>query len=220
MDSTIKGGVIGACAVLAGIALSEFLAWLRANRQRQSERTLIAGALAAELRGVVARWKSIQSAHVMPEDGSALTLLLRSADSTEQNYFSFFEGAGRQLYLLSADLAAEVVRCYVDMKTVFDRLHRAMQILQCAASAGQGTNLCNKFQREAGVVERAAMGESDRVFANADILADRLDAVSAERSLAGRFWQLCCRPWRGIWNRLSSRRRRPPEPTCKPTCTG
>jgi hypothetical protein len=204
MDSTIKGSLIGAGAVLAGISISELLAWIRANRLRESERRSLAGALAAELRALLTRWDEVK-----PKAGQALPADIRW--SSEEDYFPIYDGAGQLLSLLPRELAIETAACYMRIKVLLDKLRLVNQ--HCVARSSAPTASVRSVADTAitgGLADavKYAAGAVD----TAEDLVKNLDAVSAERSPATRFWHLCCRPWRWVWNRLFSWRRRPPEP--------
>jgi len=108
MDSTIAASLIGVAGILLGIWISEALAVRRENRQRGSDRRHLAGALAAELRGLLLRWQEIA-----PQDGGQRPLIAWQAEET---YFPVYDNAGARLSLLPPDLAPDVVRYYTRAK--------------------------------------------------------------------------------------------------------
>ncbi len=95
------------------------------ERERAEEQRRIAGALAAELRGLVARWVEIApglKANVAP------TVWL-----AEQNYFAVFDSMGTKLLLLPRELAEEVVCYYISSKGAVDTLMGASRMTEYAA---------------------------------------------------------------------------------------
>ncbi len=186
LPGPILGGVL---ASLIGFLVSEFAARRREKRRREHERCqeqeqqdrerrLLAGALAAELQGVADRWDSIRSARDAMEPRARDYVLRSAAGSLDQSYFSFFEGAGSRLLFLPDDLARDVVKCYVEMKAILDRLSGAMGTLLAAASAAN-SSLRIDFEHAATTAETAAVKEGEQVFANARALAGRLEVVAA-----------------------------------------
>jgi hypothetical protein len=178
--------------------MSEVLAWIRANRQRQSEKTLLAAALAAELRALLTRWDEVK-----PQAGKTLPADFRW--SSEENYFPLFDGAGHRLSLLPRELAVETAVCYMRLKVLLDKLRLVNQ--HCIARSSAPTA---SVKSTADTAITGGLADAVRYAGGAvngvEQLLPRLDAVSTELSLAGRLWSCCCMPWHWLWARLSFRR--------------
>ena len=143
MDSTIQGSLIGVGGLLIGIAVSEALAWVRGNRSRQEEKRLLAGALAAELRGFLALWKEIE-----PPGKPATGIIITWA--AEQSYSSVFDTAGPRLFLLGPQLITAVSVCYFRLKRALDNLRVSERI----------TEYVSTFGRQAGSIHAEALGKT------------------------------------------------------------
>lgn len=160
--------------------------------------------MAAELRALLTRWDEVK-----PVQGKALPNDIRW--SSEENYFPLFDGAGQRLLLLPRELAIKTAICYMRLKVLLDKLRLVNQHCVARSSAPSAS-----VRSVADTAITGGLADAVKYAAGAvdstEELVKNLDAVSAERSPATRFWHLCCRPWRWIWNRLSSWRRRPPEP--------
>jgi len=120
MDSTLVGSLIGAVALLLGIAVSEALFYWREKRQRKDEQKQLAGALAAELRGLLGHLHEIAPA----EDSRPFAM----AWAAESSYFPVFDGIGPKLLILPRRLAEYVVAYYVRCKCALDRYRLACRL--------------------------------------------------------------------------------------------
>lgn len=116
---TLVAGAIALFASLLGVTIADLFARLRERRQRETDKRLLAGALAAELRGLLERWEEIVPREPMP----AAPIFIGWA--AEESYFSVYDGAGHRLYLLPREVTAEVVACYTRAKAVLDTLRVA-----------------------------------------------------------------------------------------------
>jgi hypothetical protein len=122
---TLAGGLTG---VAVGFLLSFVGTWLRDQLQAAADRRLLAGALAAELRGF---------RELRPEQEGAV-----KDWAAEQSYTPIYDSAGPRPLLLAHDVAEEVVKCYFKVKRALDELHRAQLMtrdVQVQAS-GEGSS--------------------------------------------------------------------------------
>lgn len=120
MDSPLLAGLIGAVVVLVGIAVSEALFYCRQNRQKRDEQKQLAGALAAELRGVLAHLQEIAPA----EDSHSFAMVW----AAESSYFPVFDSIGTKLLVLPPKLAEDVVAYYVRCKCALDNYRLACRL--------------------------------------------------------------------------------------------
>jgi len=127
MDSTLVESLIGPVAVLVGIAVSEALFYWRQKRQKRDERKELAGALAAELRGLLAHLQEIA-----PSENSPPFAMVWAAESS---YFPVFDSIGPKLLVLPAKLAEDVVACYVRCKSALDKYRLACRLGEYEAQA-------------------------------------------------------------------------------------
>ena len=113
-------------AILVGIAVSEVLYYFRQRKQRENEKRLLAGALAAELRAFLALWTDIEPPG-KPADKAGITVW-----GVKQTYSSFFDGSGSRLCLLGQDLLGEVSIAYFRLKRALDNLSVSQRITEPA----------------------------------------------------------------------------------------
>ena len=124
--------LLGPIALLIGIAVSECLARLRERRQREHERRLLAGALAAELRGFLALWGEVQ-----PEGKPATATGVIVAWGVQQSYSSVFDASGNRLFLLGQDRLQEVSVCYFKLKRALDNLTVSQRVTEFVQTFGR-----------------------------------------------------------------------------------
>jgi hypothetical protein len=113
----LGGAAVGA---LLTVAAAEVLQSRREKRQRDEDRRQLAGALAAELRGLVERWKQMRPA--LEANPGLFTM------SAEQDYFPLYNSNASKLLLLSPQLAAAVVSQYTQAKAALDNLRAASRL--------------------------------------------------------------------------------------------
>ena len=132
----------------------------------------MAGALAAELRGLLARWAEVVELHQrFMEFDSTLW-------AVGESYFPVFDGAGHRLSLLPCELATETVTCYVRLKALLDNLRFVSLLGEREARVGEGT------VREGGQASHAsdrAIQYGDKVAESARRVLVKLDQVAGTR---------------------------------------
>ena len=114
----------------------------RESRQRENDKRLLAGALAAELRGFVALWNEIEPPEKLAE-GIIITW------GVQQSYSSVFDSSGNRLFLLGKNLLEEVSVSYFKLKRALDNLSVSQRI----------TEYVQTFGRQAGSMHQAAFGK-------------------------------------------------------------
>ena len=122
MDSTLLGGLIATGSLITGIAISEVLYYYRQNRQKEEDRRDLAGTLAAELRGLVARWRQIQP--TLEKNPDAIVW------AAEEDYFPIYNSIGLKLLLLPPQLATDVVSRYMQAKAALDSFRVASRLTE------------------------------------------------------------------------------------------
>lgn len=199
MDSTIKGSLIGAGALVVGICVSEFLAWIRGNRLRGSERRLLAGALAAELCGFFERWNETKA---FPGISSRVILRHWAGDDS----FPVYDGAAGRLSLLPRELSVGTVRCYTQLRVLQEKLRWASErdagLTDATASA--------KRASRAGEIPRSVQDYANRALRSAGEHASRLDDFATGKyrlraSLGRRINRRCLRFLKRVWGRFRRR---------------
>jgi hypothetical protein len=147
------------------------------EKERAKDRRHFAAELAAELRSLVLRWRQI-----VPKEAPPLAII--TAWSGEESYFSVFDNAGPRMSLLPLDLAAEVIRAYVQAKGTMDNLRGAAklgeQVLEGRIQAHQGWNAVKVATDSAVSAFTASVEHGNRLAqeVEADLLP-KLDAVAA-----------------------------------------
>ena len=136
--AAIVGAAVGA---VIGFIGSNWMARSRERRWRDHEKRLLAGALAAELRGFLALWKEIEPPG-KPATGIIITW------GVEQTYSSVFDTAGPRLFLFGPVLLGAVTACYFRLKRALDNLRMSQRV----------TDYVQTFGRQAGSMHQDALG--------------------------------------------------------------
>ena len=164
MDSTLLGGLIGVGATLAGVALAEGLAHWREARQRQEEQRDLAGALAAELRGLLVHLRE-----VAPREDAQPEAMVWAAESA---YFPVFDNIGPKLLVLPQKLAEDVVACYVRCKAALDSYRLACRL---GEQVGQTAGDRDPMRWRSKVVNFIASTQAQEAADYAAALAESLE---------------------------------------------
>jgi len=126
------GVVVG---VVLGTAATYCLELLRERRQAETERKLLAGALAAEVSGLgelLAEVCSRQQCSAERQASSGNQPVLREDIipwAVEESYSSVYDSAGQRLHLLGSDVN-EVIVCYLRVKRALDSLHALQRTVE------------------------------------------------------------------------------------------
>ncbi len=180
MDPTIVAAKVGGWFGLAGafvgaVLAAEVLQRWREGRREAEERRQVAGALAAELRGLAARW-----GRMAPNLRATAGPVVWSA---EEDYFPVYDGIGRRLRLLPPDLAEEVVPCYVTTKGTIDSLRGMTRLMQYAALSPYPA-IAARAADIAGVQKDPVCSAADELVAAMEAsLLPRLDKVAKGAAL-------------------------------------
>jgi hypothetical protein len=177
VDSTLTSGLIGVGGLLLGIAVSEMLAWVRGNRSRQEEKRLLAGALAAELKGFLALWSEIE-----PPGQPATGIIITWA--VEQSYSSVFDTAGPRLFILGPQLITEVSVSYFKLKRALDNLRMSQRITEYVSTFGRQLAFPRLDQHAGQIALKASEGAIEtgrRAVGAIEELLPKLDAVADGR---------------------------------------
>ncbi len=177
MLETLAGVIVGAVIGFGGTYVLEVT---REKRQREGDKKAIAGALAAEVRGILERWDEIKARRKPFEKGKhnnprllALSSLLGPA---QESYFSVFDGAGPRLHLLPSELVTETVTCYVRVKAVMDGLRAVTHIVEQAALANPSRFA--ELSNMATDTDRRIMEYAEDTVAALQALVVKLDAAA------------------------------------------
>lgn len=153
---------VGIVGTLLGVIVSDYLARRRETRDRNAERRLLAGALAAELRGFLGLWKRVAAE---PE----------ATWSVEGDYFPVYNLAGHRLSLLKRDVVQEVVTCYSAVKGALDMLRRSQRLRDHEGTrSNHGTDL-TKLLTNAHEEARSAGSSAELAV---DALLPKLDTLA------------------------------------------
>jgi len=104
---------------------------------RTAERSLLAGALASELRGFLELWNRAEQEARLPADYDPTAKEPKTLEGTigwvfHQSYTSTFDGSGSSLHLLRRPLVDEVTNCYCMVKRTLDDLNLAQKLSEYA----------------------------------------------------------------------------------------
>lgn len=176
MDSTLLSGLIGAGAVLIGIAVSEALAVRRRRIEREENRRLLAGSLAAEIRGLMVRWREIAPPDMKLPVGPVLAMF-----SVEESYFTVYEATADRLCLLPYDVALDVAMLYQKAKVTLDGMRIVSRLSDSVR--GQNPKVLSDPMNQAVLRSLAETGEYTRQYggqaaALADTLVPKLEAIA------------------------------------------
>jgi hypothetical protein len=140
------------------------------ERQREEERSQVAGALAAELRGLATRWQEIAPA-LKAIPGPVVWF-------ADENYLPVYDGMGPKLLLLPPALAEDVVAYYTRAKGSIDSLRAAGRLTEYSVLSPSESV---RGQAAAGALQQKtfACEECDRLMACVEAgLLPRLDAIA------------------------------------------
>lgn len=119
--------------VVVGFLLSFLATWWRDSVRSKAEKRLLAGALAAELRGFLGLWQEVSAkGRCAPgeeacSDASPAPREPITRWAPAQSYSSVYDSAGSRLYLLAPHVSVEaLVTCYCRVKRTLDNL-KALQ---------------------------------------------------------------------------------------------
>lgn len=113
----------------------------REDRERENDKRLLAGALAAELRGFLVLWDEIEPPE-QPAEGIIITW------AVEQSYTVIFDTAGPRLFLLGPELIRQTTAAYARMKRGLDNLRLSARLTEWASTSG----------RQAGTIHEKRIG--------------------------------------------------------------
>lgn len=151
--------VTGFGGVALGFVLSYFGTWLRDKRQEKQQKRSLAGALAAELRGLQA---------VLPDDEAAVDTWL-----AEQSYCSVFDASADHLGILGTELTAEAIACYATTKRCLDQLRGAQAMMQEVRVQG------NPAITQANSMRERAFREAEHASQAIEPIAVKLEKTAA-----------------------------------------
>jgi len=134
---------------------------------------LLAGALVAELRGLMSRWYEIA-----PHGARQCRVL--PVGAAEESYCSVYDSIGARLSLLPCDVAEEVVRVYIRVKALIDRL-RVVASIRLAMSRIENAAERARAEKQALDSSEETVGYGRPVEQMAEQLIDRLLQISGRR---------------------------------------
>jgi len=154
---------------LIGVVGIRVLEYFRERRQMAKEGQLLAGALAAELRGFLVLWQEIERLG-KPADTEGLIITW----AVEQSYSSVFDGVGPRLFLLRRDLTAEVAAYYFRLKRALDNIRMSQGVTEYARRFGHET--VGEIDRAASI-GKAAVGAWEGAVESARRAVDAINKL-------------------------------------------
>jgi hypothetical protein len=129
----LPSGVYALLGAIVGFLLSALHTWWRDNRHRAGEKRLLAGALAAELRGFLALFSEIEppGKPVDAEGGPIITW------AVGQSYTPVFDASGSRLFLPDKELLEAASVSYFKLKRALDNLAMSERLTEYTVTMGK-----------------------------------------------------------------------------------